>query len=117
MATKIKMLTLLNDASGFSGNRTFNYADRSFRNSSEINPGGRMVSHETYHPGYSTQRQVIATEYPGPSYRTNTNYQNEPITSSPNSPYNSMKTVTYASSPSDTHDSQDSESLMDLYST
>ncbi|CAG4958839.1 unnamed protein product [Colias eurytheme] len=42
MATKIKMLTLLNDASGFSGNRTFDYADRSFRNSSEINPGGRM---------------------------------------------------------------------------
>ncbi|CAK1590301.1 unnamed protein product [Parnassius mnemosyne] len=27
-ATKIKILTLLNDASGFSGNRTFDYADR-----------------------------------------------------------------------------------------
>lgn len=117
MATKIKMLTLLNDASGFSGNRTSDYADRSFRNSAEINPGGRRVSHETYHPGYSTQRQVIATEYPGPSYRTNTNYQNEPIKSSPNSPYNSMNTMAYASSPSDTHDLQDSEPLMDLYST
>ncbi|XP_026736327.1 uncharacterized protein LOC113499922 [Trichoplusia ni] len=117
MATKIKMLTLLNDASGFSGNRTFDYTGPSFRNSPEINPGGRMMSHDTYHPGYSTQRQVIATEYPGPSYRTNTNYQNEPITSSPNSPYNSMNTMTYASSPSDTNDSQDSEPLMDLYST
>lgn len=114
MATKIKMLTLLNDASGFSGNRTFDYADRSFRHTSEINPGGRMVSHENSHPGYSTQRQVIATEYPGPSYRTNTNYQNETITNTPNSPYHSM---TYASSPSDTHDSHDSEALMDLYST
>lgn len=116
MATKINMLTLLNDASGFSGNRAFDYTDQSFRNSSEINPGGRMVSHET-HPGYSTQRQVIATEYPGASYRTNTNYQMEPITSSPNSPYNSMNTMTYASSPSDTHDSLDSEPLADLYST
>lgn len=105
MATKIKMLTLLNDASGFSGN------------TSEINAGGRMVSHENYHPGYSTQRQVLATEYPGPSYRTNTNYQKETITNSPNSPYNSMNTMTYASSPSDTNDSQDSEPLMDLYST
>lgn len=105
MATKIKMLTLLKDASGFSGS------------TSEINAGGRMVSHENYHPGYSTQRQVLATEYPGPSYRTNTNYQNETITNSPNSPYNSMNTMTYASSPSDTNDSQDSEPLMDLYST
>lgn len=78
MATKLKMLTLLNDASGFSGNRAFDYAKHSFRNSSEINPGGRMVSHET-HPAYSTQRQVIATEYPGASYRTNMTYQIEPI--------------------------------------
>lgn len=108
MATKIKMLTLLSDASDFSGNRTFDYADRSFRHTPEINPGGRMVSHENYHPGYSTQRQVIATEQPGPSYRTNTNHPNET-----NSPYNSM--TIYASSPSDTHDSLDSEPLMDLY--
>ncbi|GBP53251.1 hypothetical protein EVAR_88135_1 [Eumeta japonica] len=47
MATKIKMLTLLIDASGFSGNRTFDYADRSFRHTSEINTGGRM-SHKVF---------------------------------------------------------------------
>lgn len=115
MSTKIKMLTLLNDASDFSGNRTFDYADRLFRHTSEMNPGGRIVSHENYHPGYSTQRQVIATEQPGPSFRTNTNYHNETITNSTNSPYNSMDTI-YTSSPSDTHDSLDSEPLMDLYS-
>ncbi|CAH1986863.1 unnamed protein product [Acanthoscelides obtectus] len=102
MATKIKMLTLLNDASDYSGYRTFDYADRSFRHTSQANSGGRLVSQGNYHPGSSTQPRT-------------TNYPTETITNSPG--YNSMNTIMYTSSPSDTPDSLDSEPYMELFNT
>lgn len=65
MTAKIKTLTLLNDASGFSGNSKFD-ADRSFRHTSEIDSGGRMVSHDilySIHPSYYLSGYLHRSSY------------------------------------------------------
>lgn len=111
MTTKIKMLTLLNDASNYSSNRTYDYTDRSFRHTSEANPNSGLVTQENYHPGYSTQRRVTnVSEYPGTSCRTNTNYPNETVTSNSN-------TMMSTTSPSDTHSEYDYMELFDSQNT